>query len=142
MDLLWWAIVGITDQLLLGKIKSSVYTLQIDNIHSLLSCLTNKTNDQCNLSASKMYFENDLHLVLYRHLSVLESMRFSLYVACKLKLWTLKAVSPIVSETFFVWIKFLFTESFLQNGSPIPAILFVKTVLPYSIEDDINTYSA
>lgn len=90
MDLLWWAIVGITEQLLLGKIESSVYTLEIDNIQSHVSRLTNKTNDQSNLSASKIHFENDLHLVLYRHWSVLESMRYSIYVACKLKLWTLR----------------------------------------------------
>ncbi|TMW51039.1 hypothetical protein DOY81_003909 [Sarcophaga bullata] len=90
MDLLWWAIVGITEQLLLGKIESSAYTLQIENIQSHVSRLTNKTNDQSNLSASKIYFENDLHLVLYRHWSVIESMRFSMYVACKLKLWTLR----------------------------------------------------
>ncbi|KAI8122876.1 hypothetical protein FF38_03760 [Lucilia cuprina] len=90
MDLLWWAIVGITEQLILGKIESSAYTLEIDNIQSHVSRLTNKTNDQSNLSASKIHFENDLHLVLYRHWSVLESMRYSMYVACKLKLWTLR----------------------------------------------------
>ena len=55
---------------------------------------------------------------------------------------TVKAVSPIVSETIFVRTKFLFFENFLQNGSPISAILFVKTVLPYLIENDINTYNA
>lgn len=90
MDLLWWAIVGFTEQLILGKVESSAYTLEIDNIQSHVSRLTNKTNDQSNLSASKIHFENDLHLVLYRHWSVLESMRYSMYVACKLKLWTLR----------------------------------------------------
>ena len=56
-------------------------------------------------------------------------------------LLTVKAVSCIVSETFSVRTKFLFNESFLQNGSPISAILFVKTLLPYLIENDINTNS-
>uniref|UniRef100_A0A1B0BDI7 Cell division control protein 45 homolog n=1 Tax=Glossina palpalis gambiensis TaxID=67801 RepID=A0A1B0BDI7_9MUSC len=90
MDLLWWAIVGITEQLILGKIESSVYTLEIDNIQSHVNRLTNKINDQSNMSASKIGFENDLHLVLYRHWSVLESMRYTRYCACKLKLWTLR----------------------------------------------------
>ncbi|XP_011211828.1 cell division control protein 45 homolog [Bactrocera dorsalis] len=90
MDLLWWAIVGLTEQLILGKIESSAYTLEIENVQSHVSRLTNKTNDQSNMSASKINFENDLHLVLYRHWSVVESMRYSMYCACKLRLWTLR----------------------------------------------------
>lgn len=75
MDLLWWAIVGITEQLLLGKIESGAYTLELEQIQSHVSRLTNKTNDQNTMSASKICFENDLHLVLYRHWPVTESMR-------------------------------------------------------------------
>ncbi|XP_017471407.1 PREDICTED: cell division control protein 45 homolog [Rhagoletis zephyria] len=90
MDLLWWSIVGLTEQLILGKIESSTYTLEIENVQSHVSRLTNKTNDQSNMSAAKINFENDLHLVLYRHWSVVESMRYSMYCACKLRLWTLR----------------------------------------------------
>lgn len=75
MDLLWWAIVGITEQLLLGKIESGAYTLELEHIQSHVSRLTNKTNDQNTMSAAKINFENDLHLVLYRHWTVTESMR-------------------------------------------------------------------
>lgn len=75
MDLLWWAIVGISEQLLLGKIESGAYTLELEHIQSHVSRLTNKTNDQNTMSASKINFENDLHLVLYRHWTVTESMR-------------------------------------------------------------------
>ncbi|XP_016986526.1 cell division control protein 45 homolog [Drosophila rhopaloa] len=90
MDLLWWAIVGITEQLLLGKIESGSYTLELEQIQSHVSRLTNKTNDQNTMSASKISFENDLHLVLYRHWPVTESMRYSRYASCQLKLWTLR----------------------------------------------------
>ncbi|EDW00201.1 cell division control protein 45 homolog [Drosophila grimshawi] len=90
MDLLWWAIVGISEQLLLGKIESGAYTLELEHIQSHVSRLTNKTNDQHTMSASKICFENDLHLVLYRHWTVTESMRYSRYAACKMKLWTLR----------------------------------------------------
>ncbi|XP_030380764.1 cell division control protein 45 homolog [Scaptodrosophila lebanonensis] len=90
MDLLWWAIVGISEQLLLGKIESAAYTLELEHIQSHVSRLTNKTNDQHTMSATKISFENDLHLVLYRHWTVTESMRYSRYAACKLKLWTLR----------------------------------------------------
>ncbi|KAH8306880.1 hypothetical protein KR018_010419 [Drosophila ironensis] len=90
MDLLWWAIVGITEQLLLGKIESGAYTLELEQIQSHVSRLTNKTNDQHTMSASKICFENDLHLVLYRHWPVTEAMRYSRYASCQLKLWTLR----------------------------------------------------
>ncbi|KAL5290219.1 CDC45 family protein [Megaselia abdita] len=90
IDLVWLAIVGITEQLLLGKIESSTYTLEIDVIQGHVSRLTNKSTDQNQPSVSKIVFENDLHLALYRHWSVIESMRNSMYCACKLKLWTLK----------------------------------------------------
>ncbi|XP_055912436.1 cell division control protein 45 homolog [Eupeodes corollae] len=91
VDLLWWAIVGTTEQLILGKIESSTYTLEIDNIQSHVSRLTSKASDQTQAhSASKITFENDLHLALYRHWSVVESMKYSMYCACKLKLWTLR----------------------------------------------------
>ncbi|XP_034671763.1 cell division control protein 45 homolog [Drosophila subobscura] len=90
MDLLWWAIVGISEQLLLGKIESGAYTLELEHIQSHVSRLTNKTNDQNTMSASKISFENDLHLVLYRHWPVTDSMRYSRYASCQLKLWTLR----------------------------------------------------
>ncbi|XP_033242746.1 cell division control protein 45 homolog isoform X2 [Drosophila miranda] len=90
MDLLWWAIVGISEQLLLGKIESGAYTLELEQIQSHVSRLTNKTNDQNTMSASKISFENDLHLVLYRHWPVTDSMRYSRYASCQLKLWTLR----------------------------------------------------
>ena len=35
---------------------------------------------------------------------------------------------------------FLFTENFLQNVSLISETLFVKTVLPYLIDNHTNTY--
>ncbi|XP_058835434.1 cell division control protein 45 homolog [Topomyia yanbarensis] len=90
IDLLWWAIVGLTEQLLLGKIESSTYTLATDRVQSHVSRLTNKASDQTIQTSVKINFENDLHLVLYRHWSVLDSLKFSIYPACKMKLWTYK----------------------------------------------------
>lgn len=90
MELLWWAIVGLTEQLIMEKIESSLYVLESDKIQSHVSRLTNKASDQSVQSAIKIYFEKDLHLALYRHWSVYESLRNSKYSACKLKLWTLR----------------------------------------------------
>ncbi|XP_055532637.1 cell division control protein 45 homolog [Wyeomyia smithii] len=90
IDLLWWAIVGLTEQLLLGKIESSTYTLATDRVQSHVSRLTNKASDQTIQTSVKINFEHDLHLALYRHWSILDSLKYSIYPACKLKLWTYK----------------------------------------------------
>lgn len=90
MDLLWWAIVGITEQLILGKIESSAYILESDQIQSHVSRLTNKQSDHSIQTALKINFENDLLLALYRHWSVHDSLKHSMYPACRLKLWTLR----------------------------------------------------
>jgi cell division control protein 45 len=88
LDLLWWAIVGITEQLLLGKIESSTYTLEAQKIQSHVSRLSNKQTEST-LTGCKITYEKDLYLVLYRHWSVKESIKNSVYSACKMKLWTL-----------------------------------------------------
>lgn len=90
LDLLWWGIVGTTEQLILGKIENSAYITECDKIQSHVSRLTNKASDQNIQTAIKINYESDLHLALYRHWSVHESLKHSMYSACKLKLWTLK----------------------------------------------------
>ena len=90
MELLWWAIVGLTEQLVLEKIESSAYVLESDKLQSHVSRLTNKASDQNIQTAIKINYENDLHLALYRHWSVQDSIKNSKYSACKLKLWTLR----------------------------------------------------
>lgn len=88
MDLLWFAIVGATEQLILGKIESTSYTLESDKIQSHCSRLMNRTSDQSVHTTVKILYENDLHLALYRHWNVQDSLRHSMYPACQLKLWT------------------------------------------------------
>lgn len=88
MDLLWWAIVGAMEQLILGKIESTTYTLESDKIQGHCSRLMNRTSDQSLHTSVKILYENDLHLAVYRHWNVLDSLRHSMYPACKLKLWT------------------------------------------------------
>lgn len=90
MELLWWAIVGLTEQLIMEKIESALYALESDKIQSHVSRLLNKANDQTLQTTVKISFEKDLHLAMYRHWSVYESLRNSKYSACKLKLWTLR----------------------------------------------------
>lgn len=90
LDLLWWAIVGFTEQLLLGKIESSTYTLEAQAIQSHVSRLNNRSSANTSAqTAIKITYENDLHLALYRHWSVRDAIINSMYSACQLKLWTL-----------------------------------------------------
>ncbi|GAB0096866.1 NADH dehydrogenase [Sergentomyia squamirostris] len=90
LDMLWWAIVGVTEQLVLGKIERATYTLECDQIQSHVSRLTNKASDQSIQTAVRVTHENDLHLVMYRHWSVQDSLRHSIHSACKMRLWTLR----------------------------------------------------
>lgn len=97
LDLLWWAIVGVTEQLLLGKRETATYTLETQKIQSHVSRLTNKSNGNHSTHAVKITYENDLYLALYRHWSVKESIKNSVYSACKLKLWTLNGKKTLNS---------------------------------------------
>lgn len=96
LDLLWWAIVGVTEQLLMGKCESSTYTLQTQKIQSHVTRLNNKINGNTVTNTSiKITYENDLYLALYRHWSVKESIKNSVYSACRLKLWTLNGTKKL-----------------------------------------------
>lgn len=96
LDLLWWAIVGVTEQLLMGKCESSTYTLQTQKIQSHVTRLNNKMNGNTVTNTSiKITYENDLYLALYRHWSVKESIKNSVYSACRLKLWTLNGTKKL-----------------------------------------------
>lgn len=90
LELLWWAIIGLTEQLVFEKIESASYVLESHKVQSHVARLTNKATDHSNQNAIRIVFENDLHLTLYRHWSVYESLRHSKYAACKLKSWTLR----------------------------------------------------
>uniref|UniRef100_A0A1B0CPX3 Uncharacterized protein n=1 Tax=Lutzomyia longipalpis TaxID=7200 RepID=A0A1B0CPX3_LUTLO len=88
LDTLWWAIVGVTEQLVMGKIESAAYTLECNQIQSHVSRLSNKASNQSTQTAVRITFENDLHLAMYRHWSVQDSLRHSIQSACKMRLWT------------------------------------------------------
>nr|CAG4638540.1 EOG090X08GG [Cyclestheria hislopi] len=92
-DLLWWAIVGVSEQQLLGKIESKTFILDCGKLQSHMTRLahltqqgeSNTTKDLLTIS-----HEKDLNLVLYRHWSLLESLKYSELTACHFQLWTLK----------------------------------------------------
>ncbi|KAJ8984145.1 hypothetical protein NQ317_017796 [Molorchus minor] len=89
-DLLWLAIVGLTEQMCLGKIESSQYSLEVGNLQSHATRLRNRTNDTDVQTSLRINFEKDLRLNLYRHWSVKSSIKYSMFTAVKMKLWSLK----------------------------------------------------
>ncbi|EFA05648.1 cell division control protein 45 homolog [Tribolium castaneum] len=87
-DLLWLAIVALTEQYILGKIENSQYVLAVGELQSHSNRLRNRSNDTDGLTSLRITYENDLKLVLYRHWSVESSLKYSMFTACKLKLWS------------------------------------------------------
>lgn len=97
IDLLWWAIIGITEHSIMGKTERSTYALESTGaLQSHVSRLTNKSNDSSVDASVKLCYENDLHLVLYRHWSINESLKHSIYPSSKLKLWTIRGEKKLL----------------------------------------------
>lgn len=89
-DLLWLAIVALTEQIVLGKIENTQYTLEISPLQAHATRLHNKTNDTDVMTSLKIKFDNDLKLTLYRHWSVESTLKYSMFTSVKMKLWSLK----------------------------------------------------
>lgn len=89
-DLLWLAIIALTEQMLLGKLEEMKYNLEISTLQAHATRLHNRCNDAKVKTSLKISFEKDLRLVLHRHWTVNFSLKFSPFTACRLKLWTIK----------------------------------------------------
>ncbi|GFG35678.1 hypothetical protein Cfor_11465 [Coptotermes formosanus] len=95
-DLLWWAIVGVTEQILMGKVENQQYVLETGNLQGHVARLgyqgeaLDDENSIHHKTAIKITYDKDLQLALYRHWTVEASLRHSMYSAVKLKLWTLR----------------------------------------------------
>ncbi|KAE8747250.1 hypothetical protein FOCC_FOCC006042 [Frankliniella occidentalis] len=96
VDLLWCAIIGVTEQYLLGKIEKQQYILDTGVLQGHVSKLSHNVDEETAeavatpVTAPRISFIKDLQLALYRHWTVEASLRHSMYSACKLKLWSLK----------------------------------------------------
>jgi len=90
-DLLWLAIVGLSEQFLFSKLNRETYFDDCNYLreHVLRLNITDEENVQ-SISCLKISFENELHLTLYRHWSIFESFMHSQYTSCGLRLFTLK----------------------------------------------------
>jgi cell division control protein 45 len=99
-DLLWWAIVGHTEQLLMLKSEADKYLIGTGNLRdhvSRLNALTSvgESGDTRAIGSMKLTFDKELNLNMYRHWSIYESIRHTVYTAAKFKMWTLKGKAKL-----------------------------------------------
>lgn len=88
-ELLWWAIVGLTEQYITGKIEHDKYILNAATLQNHVA-RHNHQNDNATGNCVKITFDKELNLYLYRHWSLMESFTHTRYTSCKFKLWTFK----------------------------------------------------
>ncbi|XP_075212608.1 cell division cycle protein 45 [Lycorma delicatula] len=104
LDVLWWAIVGLTSYLILGDSAHDMYLEELQNLRKYVDELSNKkrssilngelitSQDEASNSRSGSFLsitpENDMNLAVYRHWTVEASLRHSMFTAVHLKLWT------------------------------------------------------
>lgn len=92
-DLLWWAIVGLTEQYVFRKIEQNKYVLQVGSLQTHVSRhnhISERDSNVQSITSLRISFEKDLQLALYRHWSLYESLKHTMYSACKFRLWSLK----------------------------------------------------
>ncbi|WAR03472.1 CDC45-like protein [Mya arenaria] len=90
-DLLWLAIIGVTDQYVHYKTGREKYIEDVMALQSHVSRLNHKDDEEIiSINCLKIQYDDELHLSLYRHWSLFESLCHSINMACKFKVWTLK----------------------------------------------------
>uniref|UniRef100_A0A8C6TDA7 CDC45 cell division cycle 45 homolog (S. cerevisiae) n=1 Tax=Neogobius melanostomus TaxID=47308 RepID=A0A8C6TDA7_9GOBI len=91
-DMLWWAVIGLTDQWVHDKITHMKYVTDVATLQRHVSRHNHKNEDEENslsIDCMRISFEYDLRLTLYQHWSLYESICNSCYTTCNFKLWTL-----------------------------------------------------
>ncbi|XP_068594659.1 cell division control protein 45 homolog [Brachionichthys hirsutus] len=90
-DMLWWAVIGLTDQRVHDKITHMKYITDIATMQRHVSRHNHRNEDEENslsIDCMRISFEYDLRLTLYQHWSLYESICNSCYTSCNFKLWT------------------------------------------------------
>ncbi|XP_026342146.1 cell division control protein 45 homolog isoform X1 [Ursus maritimus] len=90
-DMLWWAIVGLTDQWVQDKITQMKYVTDVGVLQRHVSRHNHRNEDEENalsVDCTRISFEYDLRLVLYQHWSLHDSLCNTCYTAARFKLWS------------------------------------------------------
>ncbi|EPY87010.1 CDC45-like protein [Camelus ferus] len=93
-DMLWWAIVGLTDQWVQDKITQMKYVTDVGILQRHVSRHNHRHEDEehaLSVDCTRISFEYEpsLRLVLYQHWSLHDSLCNTCYTAARLKLWSL-----------------------------------------------------
>uniref|UniRef100_A0A8C8ZJC1 Cell division cycle 45 n=1 Tax=Prolemur simus TaxID=1328070 RepID=A0A8C8ZJC1_PROSS len=90
-DMLWWAIVGLTDQWVQDKITQMKYVTDVGVLQRHVSRHNHRNEDEENtlsVDCTRVSFEYDLRLALYQHWSLHDSLCNTSYTAARFKLWS------------------------------------------------------
>uniref|UniRef100_A0A8C9GST5 Cell division cycle 45 n=1 Tax=Piliocolobus tephrosceles TaxID=591936 RepID=A0A8C9GST5_9PRIM len=90
-DMLWWAIVGLTDQWVQDKITQMKYVTDVGVLQRHVSRHNHRNEDGENtlsVDCTRISFEYDLRLALYQHWSLHDSLCNTSYTAARFKLWS------------------------------------------------------
>ncbi|KAM9194131.1 cell division control protein 45 homolog [Dugong dugon] len=90
-DMLWWAIVGLTDQWVQDKITQMKYVTDVGILQRHVSRHNHRNEDEehtLSVDCTRITFEYDLHLALYQHWSLYDSLCNTCYTASRFKLWS------------------------------------------------------
>ncbi|XP_021500898.1 cell division control protein 45 homolog [Meriones unguiculatus] len=90
-DMLWWAIVGLTDQWVHDKITQMKYVTDVGILQRHVSRHNHRNEAEENMlsvDCTRISFEYDLCLALYQHWSLHESLYNTSYTAARFKLWS------------------------------------------------------
>ncbi|CAM9275606.1 unnamed protein product [Discosporangium mesarthrocarpum] len=96
-DLLWLAIVGLTDQYIHQRVDQETYLILVDQLQQHVVAKNSKENMETASADGKtkvpvavngrIMYDMEMRFMLHRHWSLYESMYFSNYVASKLNVW-------------------------------------------------------
>ncbi|XP_076233214.1 cell division cycle protein 45 [Calliopsis andreniformis] len=98
LDMVWWAIIGFTEQAILNKVETRLSVLEEGSLQAHVSRLTHKQGGEIDRqqqqqqqhSTLRITYDKDLLLVLYRHWTVEASLRHSVPTAVSLRLWSVR----------------------------------------------------
>lgn len=93
LDIVWWAIIGSTEQSIIGKIEERLSILEDGNLQGHVSRLTHQHGidiENQSQSTVRITYDKDLQLPLYRHWTVDASLRHSTTAAVSLRLYSIR----------------------------------------------------
>ncbi|XP_054467079.1 cell division control protein 45 homolog [Anoplopoma fimbria] len=127
-DMLWWAVIGLTEQWVHDKITHMKYVTDIATMQRHVSRHNHRNEDEENslsIDCMRISFEYDLRLTLYQHWSLYESICNSCYTSCNFKLWTLNGQKKL--------------QEFLADmGLPLKQVRQKFTSMDMSIKENLR----